>query len=41
MFKTSQWLEGIGQEQAFCVIDFTRFFGDLGIRTATGQIFGF
>lgn len=40
VFKTSQWLEGIAQEQILGAIGYTRFFGDLGIRYMTGQIFG-
>lgn len=35
----SQWLEGTEQEQTGA-IGYTRFFGDLGIRIVTGQIFG-
>lgn len=42
IFKTSQWLEGIGQELTLGTIGYgyTRFFWDLGIRSVTGQIFG-
>lgn len=40
IFKTSQWLEGLTQEQTLGPIGYTGFFGDLGIRSVIGQIFG-
>lgn len=40
LFKTSPWLEGIGQELTLGTIGYARFFWDLGIRSVTGEIFG-